>query len=112
MSSSIKLNNNLYWDTSGLYGGQIFNPVCNIANTSVTLTVPNAYRGLLLIFNAGNSSRSGMYMITSTSQGTVFVEAIKSAAGATVTAGTNALIVDDSYSVYIYAIGTGMIVQS
>ena len=55
MSQSIKLDNDLYWDTSSIRGGQIFNFLKALSgNSSVSVTIPNGFRGIIYGFRGAN----------------------------------------------------------
>ena len=107
MAKSIKLSGDNYWDTSGLYGGQIFNSYGSISsNTTKAITIPNSFRGIVFLFRG--SSTMAAYMVTSASSGGTYAAPLVTGTNITVTTSTNRLTVQNSGSanLYTFYIGT------
>lgn len=111
MAQSIKLNDNLYWDTSSLHGGQIFNELGSIQGSgSLNITVPSDFKGIVFMFR--NANTMSAYMINTLSGGGVRVVPILSASELSLTSSASNSLTATSTgttAVSIYYIGTNVL---
>ena len=75
------------------------------AGSTETITIPDSYRGIICAFRG--ASTMGLYMVNSSSTGTVSVCKVSPVSTLTLTAGTRQLTIANSSTggAYIYAIG-------
>ena len=110
MAKSIKLGNDTYWDTSGLYGGQIFNLIEQLSgNSTMTLSIPNGFRGIIYAFRG--ATVMGQYMVNCNASGTVSVCEIAAVTNITFSASTNSLTFTNTASAasQMYYIGSDIL---
>ena len=110
-SNVLTLANSKKWSTDSVTGGQIFNYHGNLnSNSSKTYSVGNGHRGLMII-QRGSVSDGGIYFVTTSTAGAVYIAPIKSANNVTITTSTNSFTLQNtgSSNYYVSFIGSSEI---
>lgn len=110
-SNVLNLTDSKKWSTDSVTGGQIFNYVGNLSgNGSKTYTVGNGHRGLIVL-QRGSVSDVGLYAVTTSTAGAVYIAPIKAANYVTITTSTNSFTLTNSSSsnYYVSFIGSSKI---
>lgn len=110
MAQSIKLGGDKYWDTTGLHGGHIFNFFGQLSgNSTLTLTVPNGFRGIIYAFRG--ATVMGQYMVNTSASGNIYICDVATVTNITHSESTNAITFTNTSSAasQIYYIGSGIL---
>lgn len=95
MAQSIKLGNDTYWDTSGLYGGRLLQSLGELSpDSSMTITIPSTTQGAILVTQ--NNASHGLYSFNTNSSGATRVCTISAVNAFTVAASTNIITISNT----------------